>query len=134
MSDQAHTGRCECGSVRYVVRAPLRDVWACHCSQCRRISGHHVAATGAPASAVEFTADTTLKWYQSSPSAERGFCSRCGSNLFWRQLEPKSPDISIMAGSLDLPTGLKVIKHIFVADKSDYYEISDGAPQCPQWP
>ena len=39
------------------------------------------------------------------------------------------PYISITAGSLDSPTGLKLDRHIYVADKGDYYEIADGVPQ-----
>jgi hypothetical protein len=53
---------------------------------------------------------------------------RCGGNLFWRPTAPGSGVTSIMAGTLDAPTGLKVMQHIFIADKSDYYEIGDTAP------
>ena len=127
------SGGCLCGGVRYRVRGPLRDVVACHCSQCRRWTGHFVAATGAPTANLTLVAAGTLSWYASSEHAERGFCSRCGSSLFWR---PKGADAawtSIMAGSLDGPTGLKTIQHIFVADKADYYALEDGVPQLAQW-
>ena len=120
--------------MRYEVQGPLRDVIACHCSQCRKTSGHFVAATQAAADDLKLLASATLRWYQSSASAERGFCSRCGGNLFWRQSGPGNRSISIMAGTLDAPTGLKFLRHIFVADKSDYYEICDAAPQSPHWP
>lgn len=59
---------------------------------------------------------------------------RCGGNLLWRQTTPGSKSVSIMAGTLDPPTGLRIERHIFTADRSDYYEIEDGAPQSPQWP
>jgi hypothetical protein len=39
-----------------------------------------------------------------------------------------------MAGTVDTPTNLKTVQHIFTADKSDYYEIADGVPQSAQWP
>jgi hypothetical protein len=122
-------GGCLCGGVRYSVRGPLRYVVACHCSQCRKTSGHFVAATGAEASRVTFDEASTLAWYASSESAERGFCARCGGNLFWRPRNDPGNWLSIMAGTLDRPTRLKLKQHIFVADKSDYYEITDGAPQ-----
>lgn len=128
-----HTGGCLCGGVRYQVRGPLRDVIACHCSQCRRTSGHHVAAASAATEDLTFDSDATLAWYVSSSAAERGFCNFCGANLFWRPTSPEAHTTSIMAGTLDLPTGLRTIEHIFVADKGDYYDITDGAPQRPGW-
>jgi hypothetical protein len=117
----AHHGGCLCGAVRYVVAGPLRDVIACHCSQCRRTSGHYAAMSSAPSSSIRFTSSATLSWYPSSATAERGFCRTCGSNLFWREFG--SGTTSITAGTLDLPTGLKIQSHIFTADKSDYYDI-----------
>jgi hypothetical protein len=133
MPGTIHTGRCLCGGVRYEVRGPLRAVIACHCSQCRRTSGHFVAATAAPTSALALTNDETLVWYASSAKAKRGFCSRCGGNLFWRPTAADQDWTSIMAGTLDPPTHLSIEKHIFVADKSDYYSIADGAPQLAAW-
>lgn len=127
------TGGCLCGGVRYEVRGKLRDVWACHCSQCRRTSGNYVAATNAARADVVLTADATLVWYRSSDTAERGFCGRCGGNLFWRPTAPDSATVSIMAGTIDPPTGVKLSLHIFTADKSDYYDIADGVPQHPTW-
>lgn len=124
-------GGCLCGGVRYSVRGPLRYVVACHCSQCRKMSGNFVAATGAEAACVTLEEDATLVWFISSDSAERGFCGRCGGNLFWRPRNDARGWLSIMAGTVDPPTGLKLKQHIFVADKSDYYEITDGAPQDP---
>ena len=97
-----------------------------------------MAASQARSADLVLTESGTLRWYRSSPSAERGFCSRCGGNLFWRAAaagKSESPThTSIMAGTLDVPTGLKITQHIFVADKSDYYEICDGAEQIAQWP
>jgi len=124
---QIHAGQCLCGGVRYEVTGQLRGVIACHCSQCRRTSGHHVAATSAPSANITLTAAGTLVWYRSSETAERGFCNVCGGNLFWRQTG--SDSTSIMAGTLDVPTEIAVEKHIFVRDKSDYYELNDDAPK-----
>lgn len=127
-------GSCLCGGVRYEVRGTLRDVTACHCSQCRKTSGHYVAAAAARSNELVLTTSASLRWYRSSESAERGFCSRCGGNLFWRQTAPGTEWTSIMAGTLDPPTGVRLVEHIFVRDKSDYYELADGVPQHAQWP
>ena len=126
-----HTGGCLCGGVRYRIRGELRGVIACHCSQCRRTSGHFAAMTSAPSANIELTSSDRLVWYQSSPEAKRGFCNGCGGNLFW-QLVGRD-DISITAGTLDTPTNLAVEEHIFVADKSDYYALNDDLPKKQQW-
>ena len=120
----AVTGSCLCGGVAF--SAPRFDgpVVACHCTQCRKTSGHFVAVTRAQRAYIKFSSDETLTWFRSSPEAERGFCNRCGGNLFWRRID--SDNMSIMAGALDAPTDLHLTRHIYVADKGDYYDIDDG--------
>jgi hypothetical protein len=125
------TGACECGAVKYEISGPLSGIIYCHCAQCRRTSGHYCAATSCTREHLHITVDDGLEWYQSSDVAQRGFCNRCGSSLFWNYKD--APSISIMPGSIDLPTGLTCVAHIFVEDASDYYTIDDGLPQHAQW-
>ena len=122
-----HTGGCLCGAVRYSIAGPLRPVVMCHCTQCRRMTGHIMAATAARRADFSLVSDGELKWYVSSVEARRGFCGRCGSTLFWEGVGLDG--ISIAAGTLDDTRGLSIACHIFVADKGDYYEIESGAPQ-----
>jgi len=130
MSESPHRGSCLCGGVVYEVEGPLRDVIDCHCSQCRKQTGHFMAATAAKHTDFRMVKGDTLQWYRSSPTAERAFCSVCGSTLFW---QGKGRDyIAIAAGTLDGPTGLRTEGHIFCADKGDYYEIQCGDYQRPQ--
>jgi hypothetical protein len=130
MSERA-TGRCLCGAVRYEVHGPLRDVLVCHCSECRRWSGHLFAATSAQKSDVVLVESDALRWIDSPESeshARRGFCSACGSSLFWDA--PARDTISIAVGSLDEPTGLETIGHVYVSQAGDYYELpADGLPR-----
>jgi hypothetical protein len=122
-------GGCLCGAVRYAVDGPMRAVVLCHCTQCRRNTGHFMAATAARHRDFRLLAQEQLRWYDSSAAARRGFCGRCGSVLFWQGAGREY--ISIAAGSLDGTTGLESACHIFVADKGDYYSIDDGLPQHP---
>jgi hypothetical protein len=131
MKTTVNKGGCLCGGVRYEVRGPLREVTACHCSQCRRTSGHYAAMTSAASSDLVMTRTDTLAWYASSAGAARGFCRVCGGNLFWKPVAEERT--SITAGTLDLPTGLKIGEHIFVADKGDYYDLDDDLPKKAQW-
>ncbi len=81
--DSHLTGSCHCGGVKYRIDGPARDVVNCFCSQCRKTSGHHVAATKVNKDHLTFESDSTLKWYQCLPGIFRGFCESCGGNLFW---------------------------------------------------
>jgi hypothetical protein len=122
-----HSGGCQCGAVRFQAQGPLRDVVFCHCSQCRRQTGLYYAATSVPSDALDVTGHVT--WYAASPHALRGFCANCGSALFWEL--KGGATISIMAGAFDDPAILRGGLHIMVADKADFYAISDGLPQFP---
>lgn len=121
------TGSCLCGAVAFEITGELRPSVACHCTQCRKTSGHYWSATQVPDAQFNLTKDEGLTWYQSSESARRGFCRHCGSALFW-QMDGEGAT-SIGTGTLDGATGLHTSKHIFVKDKGDYYDIADGLPQ-----
>ena len=125
------TGRCECGAVRFAVAGEMREVVNCHCGQCRRFHGHFGAYTNCNLADLSFAEQGGLRWYQSSAVARRGFCGECGSSLFWQRLEGGT--ISVAAGCLDAPTGLRTVRHIFVAHRGDYYEIADGLEQTAEF-
>jgi hypothetical protein len=68
----------------------------------------------------------TLKWYVAKSGFRRGFCSECGSSLFFE--ENGGERVSIAAGSLDQPQGLTIAAHIFASEAGDYYEIEPSVP------
>ena len=124
-------GSCLCGAVRFEVAGELRPPDACHCSKCRKQSGHFWASTDILRSDLAIEGAENLAWFRSSEKVRRGFCSTCGSALFW---DPIGRDrIAVAMGAFEAPTGVRLAKHIFVADKGDYYEIADGAPQLERW-
>ena len=111
----------------FEVAAVLSEPDACHCSQCRRQSGHFWASTDVARAALTVSCEENVRWYQSSGRVRRGFCATCGSVMFW---DPIGRDrIAIAMGAFESPTGTRLGKHIFVADKGDYYDIADGLPQ-----
>lgn len=122
------SGSCLCGAVRYEVAGSLRAVVACHCEQCRKQTGHFYAATNCKDDDLTLhDPQGALRWYAASDVAKRGFCGICGSALFWRRND--GTETSLLAGSLNDDGGIKLERHIFVAEKGDYYEIADGLPQ-----
>ncbi len=126
-----YRGRCECGAVAFEIAGPLTPPSICHCSQCRRLSGHAWSGTWARVAELKFNRDDGLKWYRSSAWAERGFCAECGASLFYR-LTDDAARISVAPGSLDQPTGLRAHRHIYVGSKGDYYDIADGLAQLEE--
>jgi len=125
-----HSGSCLCGAVRFTVDAELRPPDACHCTQCRKTSGHYWASTDVARADLTISGEENLAWFQSSAKVRRGFCSRCGSSLFW---DPVGKGIvGVAMGAFDGHTNTHLAIHIFTADKGDYYDIADGLPQNPQ--
>jgi len=120
-------GSCLCGAVRFNVDGKLAAGDACHCTQCRKHSGHYFASTDVPKPALAIEGEDALAWYPSSERVRRGFCRTCGSSLFWDPVQ--SDKIAVAMGAFDDPTDSHLHMHIFVAEKGDYYEIADGLPQ-----
>jgi hypothetical protein len=123
-----HEGSCLCGAVTFEIDGPLPGPDACHCRQCRKQSGHFFTSSDIPKSSLKIqSGEDKVSWYQSSERVRRGFCSVCGSSLFW---DPVRRDtIGVAMGSIDTPTRTQLRIHIFVEEKGDYYEIADGLPQ-----
>jgi hypothetical protein len=113
-------GSCLCGAVTYTARGTPGAPAACHCTQCRKQSGHVWASSYVEDGALDITGD--VRWYQSSEKARRGFCPTCGSALFWDHED--DPFICFSTGSIDGPTGLALRGHIHTRTKGDYYDIN----------
>lgn len=115
---------CLCGAVKFTVQ-DKGTATACHCTQCRKQSGHFWASGTAEETDFQITGDVT--WYRASDTAKRGFCPTCGSFLFWKH--DAETKMSFSLGLIDGPSNLSLQRHIFTADKGDYYELTDGVPQ-----
>ena len=120
-----HKGSCLCGDVTFTVSASPKGVSVCHCTQCRKQSGHLWASAYVARSDLSISGK--VNWYEASETARRGFCPRCGSFLFWAAHAEDT--MSFALGALEAPTGLRLEKHIFCASKGDYYDIADAVPQ-----
>ena len=124
------TGTCLCGAVRLQIDEPLeKAAEACHCSQCRKQTGNFFVGVNVRRSALRVWGEQRLSWFRSSEDVQRGFCSICGSVMFWRPTLAGYEWTSVALGCLDGAPDLAVSKHTFVADKGSYYDILDGAPQ-----
>ena len=120
-------GSCFCGAVSLSVEQ-LARVTACHCSQCRKQTGHHWAS--GQAEAEGFGIQGEVRWFEASKHAKRGFWGTCGSFLFWKGHDETTMSFSLAA--IDGLTGVRISEHIFTVNKGDYYDIADGVPQREQ--
>lgn len=127
-------GTCLCRAVSIEVSQELQcSPEACHCSQCRKQSGHFLAAVNVRRDTLTIHGSDCIAWYQSSARVRRGFCSRCGSTLFWEPTMDGYEYTAVAMGMFDSPTGLRLAKHTFVGEKGDYYEISDNVPESDSY-
>jgi hypothetical protein len=121
------SGGCLCGAVKFEIHGKLFNVINCHCSKCRRTHGHHSAYASSKRGDLILIEQDGLKWYNSvkdeTPGVRRGFCRECGSSIFWDAGGDEY--IYISAGTLDQPTGLKTIGHIWLKQAGDYYDLAD---------
>lgn len=120
-------GSCACGAIRFSTSAAPFGASSCHCTQCRKMSGHIWASAQVPVG--DLTIDGPVRWLELTPKARRGICPDCGAFLFWHGSGEDT--ISFALGAVDGDTGLRLERHIFTADKGDYYDIADGLPQRP---
>lgn len=117
-------GQCLCGAVKVRARPVRPNVEACHCTMCRRWSG--IAYVGVQCGTdVVFDGEENVVRYRSSEWAERGFCGRCGSGLFFHYL-PKGT-YGLLAGLFPDDALLPLSEEIFIDEKPDYYAFAGDA-------
>jgi hypothetical protein len=125
-----HKGACLCGEVKLQVFGTLEHNDACHCTKCRKWTGHYYAGADIKRSDLKIIGEENITWFNSSSNVRRGFCSKCGSSLFFDPIDNIKHDwIGVSLGVFDSPTESKLRKHIFTADKGDYYDLNDGVHQ-----
>jgi hypothetical protein len=135
MENGALLGGCLCGSVRYEITASLKQAEHCHCSMCRKASGAAFSTNSiVPTDSLRVTAGANLvSEYESSPKRRRCFCSNCGSPLFIRRTD--MPEITVVTlGTVDGDPHTLPERHVFVASKAPWYEITDELAQFKIYP
>jgi hypothetical protein len=127
-------GSCLCGAVSVEIEGRLeRAPELCHCRQCPKQSSHAFAGVNVRRVALTVHGADKVTWFQSSEKVRRGFCSVCGSALFWDPQIEGYDWTGVAMGILESPTGVRLARHTFVGSKGDYYEITDGLPQSESY-
>lgn len=124
------SGGCLCGAIRYQTDGSPFHESICHCSLCRRASGApFVAWFSVPRASLKLISGSP-SWFRSSPSAERGFCARCGAALFFRSRE-LADEIDITIASLEQPGRLPPREQLYAADRLSWVDEVPGLPAFP---
>ena len=115
-------GQCLCGAVKFTVNNISNKVDACHCGMCRRWGGGPLMVIGC-GSDVEYEGEENITVYDSSEWAERGFCKKCGSHLFYRLKEVK--DHQIPAGLFEDQESFNFNLQVFIDRKPSFYSFAN---------
>lgn len=126
MSTPVYRGRCLCGAVTFTVEPVNNEIGVCHCNMCRRWSSGPFMEIDCGNS---FKADNeeNLQIFDSSEWAERGFCSKCGSSLFYRLKGDGGYQVSV--GAIEGLSDVELSLEVFVDEKPAYYSFAQKAKQ-----
>jgi hypothetical protein len=126
----AAAGSCLCKKVAFRVELPSKWVAHCHCSLCRRAHGAaFVTWVGMEQSEVHIDdAENLLRWYRSSPEAERGFCAACWTTLFFRSTRWPT-ELHVTLANFDGPVDRAPQGHVSFASRVDWFTVVDDLPK-----
>ncbi len=129
-----HQGGCHCGAVRYEVSGEPQHVALCHCSDCRKSSGAPMVAWAAFGEEQFKLVDGEPVTFNSSGSAMRSFCPKCGSGLYYRNAEFLPGIVDIQSATLDDPEALPPDAHIQTAERLGWMETAHSLPAFERFP
>ena len=131
-SETRMRGQCLCSAVEFEVDVPERTYSICHCGLCRRWSGGPLMSVHCPEPNTEWLNDEGLTWYQGTPWAQRGFCSKCGSSLFWRFAQEPEGMLIVSVDALEDDGEFTLDRHIYSDARPDRYDFADDCPRVTE--
>ena len=126
------SGGCLCGAVRFEVAVPEAKFAICHCGMCRKWSAGPFMTVHTRGDQLRFFREEGLAWYQGSAWAQRGFCSLCGTSLFWRQAAHPEQDMAVSSEALDEADDLVLDRHIYVDAQPARYQFAGDEPRVTE--
>lgn len=117
-ASRAITANCMCGAITVTAAHASQAVEACHCHMCRQWGGGPLLVVDCGAE-VSFEDEAKLAVYHSSEWADRGFCSVCGTHLFYRFRQENQ--YMLPAGLLGENSEFQFVRQVFVDQKPAWY-------------
>ena len=130
----SHQGGCHCGAVRYEVSGEPQHVALCHCTDCRTSAGAPMVAWAAFAEGEFALLQGELTTYNSSGTAMRSFCPKCGTGIAYRNEEFLPGIVDIQAATLDNPDALPAGAHIQTAERIGWMTEAHALPEFERYP
>ena len=122
-------GQCLCGEVKFTAKHMKINVGACHCGMCRRWGGGPLMAVSC-GTEVSFEEEENISVYNSSDWAERGFCKKCGSHLFYRLKEINEHQMPV--GLFDSQEDFNFNLQVFVDKKPSFYSFANKTKEMTE--
>ncbi|MBT3584587.1 MAG: GFA family protein [Halobacteriovoraceae bacterium] len=116
------SGSCLCKAVKFSFDIAEKHFNSCHCKMCR-VWGGGPAMVVESAGGIEFESEEELALYDSSKWAERGFCKKCGSHLFYRL--KNHPYCNFNLGTLDNDQEFTFKTQFYIDIKPHNYAFSN---------
>ena len=130
-------GGCQCGAVRYLLKAAPLGVYACHCKDCQRWSGAaYQLSMVVNAGDLEHLAGDLVgfeKHADSGRTVRIMRCSRCQTNVWNEPLA--TPAIRVLKpGTLDDASWARPVGNIWTDRALPWVEIDHTQPHFPAQP
>ena len=125
------TGGCQCGAVRYAFEGPVPPAYACHCGDCKKQSAS-AFSMAVPFSYGALQVEGECKSFESIADSGKTkhnyFCGRCGTRL-WHSASNPPDAITLKLGTLDDPSGIAPLGHLWVSKKQPGFELDPASEQ-----
>jgi hypothetical protein len=130
MQDDAITGGCLCGAIRYEGRGEPYNITHCHCLDCRKSTGAAFvtwASFARPAFRFVLGEPRMITW----EGRLRSFCDKCGSSLTFMS-GPDSNEVDVTVATFDEPERVSPGDHVWVCDRLRWIESISLLPTHEQ--
>ena len=132
MPGTKRTGRCLYGAVQFAATLPQETFSVCHCGMCRRWRAGPFLSAHANGPVEILAGAAVLTWYRGSAWAERGFCARCGTSLFYRLANRPERFTGVSVEAFDEADGFTLDRHLFVDAQPARYAFADDRPRVTE--
>ncbi len=122
------SGKCLCGAITFTADQVEPEIGACHCRMCQRVSGGIFITT--TARGLTFAGTEHISKYRSSDWAERAFCNKCGTHLYYRILD--TDEYEMCVGVFDDQSDFVLASEIFIDRKPDAYALAGDHPRLTE--
>ena len=128
------SGGCHCGDVRYEVSGEPVYHAVCHCDACRASSGAPFVAWYAVREELFALKSGEPKRFEGRPGAERNFCPRCGTGLFYRNAEALPGLVDIQSATFDDADAEAPAIQVQCADRLAWVTSIPDMPEFERYP